>query len=98
MLPPTFSVILLHLIVIHVSPIYCYFTASMSNPHLRASLAELFQQILPFSDPEDDTTYNRESSVQEIFNNFPYLPFLAVAVLQIFVDIEFTGILFIFFP
>lgn len=68
-----------------VITIYMGNKTRMSNPHLRASLAEVLQIVMPLS--EDDNIVN---SKENIFNEFPHSTFLTVATLQLFVDIEFT--------
>ncbi|XP_077976378.1 ubiquitin conjugation factor E4 A-like [Styela clava] len=72
--------------ILLVITIYMGNKSRMSNPHLRASLAEVLPIVMPLS--EDD---NSKSNKEEIFNAFPHSPFLTVATLQLFVDIEFTG-------
>ena len=62
----------------------------MTNPHLRASLAEVLEAALPLQ--HDELQVNIPTSCrEESFRNFPDIGHLAIAVIQLFVDIEFTG-------
>ncbi|CAK8675158.1 unnamed protein product [Clavelina lepadiformis] len=64
--------------------------ARMTNPHLRASLAEVLEAALPLQ--HDELQVNIPTSCrEESFRNFPDIGHLAIAVIQLFVDIEFTG-------
>lgn len=76
----------IHDLLLNIS-IYMGNKTCMSNPHLRASLAEVLEILLPLPGRTDGLLGDRE----EIFMKFPYKGFLAVATLQLFVDIEFTG-------
>lgn len=76
----------IHDFLLNIS-IYMGNKTCMSNPHLRASLAEVLEILLPLPGRTDNLLGDR----QKIFMKFPYKGFLAVATLQLFVDIEFTG-------
>lgn len=64
----------------------------MSNPHLRASLAEVLEAILPIKDDmgEDFGDDENEISINAI-DGFDNVGDLTESVFQLFVDIEFTG-------
>lgn len=68
----------------------------MTNPHLRASLAEVLEAILPIKDDEmmmdteEDDDFDNNVSINAI-EGFTSVGDLTESVFQLFVDIEFTG-------
>ena len=59
----------------------------MTNTHLRASLAEILEAILPLKDDENEVSVLAE----ETFERFQMVSQLTLSVIRLFVDIEFTG-------
>jgi ubiquitin conjugation factor E4 A len=59
----------------------------MTNTHLRASLAEILEAILPLKDDDSEISVLSE----ETFEKFQMVSQLTLSVIRLFVDIEFTG-------
>jgi len=58
----------------------------MSNPHLRATLADVLEAILPIEEHLDEDNNFLDATI-----GFKHTNHLTVSVFQLFVDIEFTG-------
>uniref|UniRef100_A0A8C4Q3Y5 Ubiquitin conjugation factor E4 A n=2 Tax=Eptatretus burgeri TaxID=7764 RepID=A0A8C4Q3Y5_EPTBU len=76
----------------------CAFMGSpdrMSNPHLRARLAEVLEALLPPADPMDSEPATAPPAPSfaraRAFSQFAHPAALTRALLLVFVDIEFTG-------
>ena len=67
----------------------------MSNPHLRARLAEVLEALLPPADPMDSEPATAQPAPSfaraRAFSQFAHPAALTRALLLVFVDIEFTG-------
>ena len=64
----------------------------MSNPHLRAALADVLEAILPINEDDDDASQFDDSYVTiNAVKNFDNVKDLYQSVLQLYSDIEFTG-------
>lgn len=64
----------------------------MKNPHLRAKLAEVLEAVMPYMDTvspgaPQPIMFQR----QRAFCSYCHAPWLAEALITVFVDIEFTG-------
>ena len=67
----------------------------MSNPHLRAALADVLEAILPINEDDDDASQFDDSYVTiNAVKNFDNVKDLYQSVLQLYSDIEFTGLNF----
>merc|ERR1719317_184859 len=64
----------------------------MTNPHLRAALADVLEAILPIREDDDDTSQFDDNYVTiNAVKNFDNVKDLYQSVLQLYSDIEFTG-------
>ena len=64
----------------------------MSNPHLRAALADVLEAILPINEDDDDASQFDDNYVTiNAVKNFDNVKDLYQSVLQLYSDIEFTG-------
>lgn len=68
----------------------------MKNPHLRAKLAEVLEAVMPHMEPVapgavQPIVFQRE----RVFCSYRHAPHLAEALITVFVDIEFTGNVFL---
>lgn len=64
----------------------------MSNPHLRAKLAEVLEAVMPHMEAASPgTTQPIVFQRQRVFCSYCHAPRLAEALITVFVDIEFTG-------
>ncbi|XP_062376861.1 ubiquitin conjugation factor E4 A [Sardina pilchardus] len=64
----------------------------MSNPHLRAKLAEVLEAVMPHMETAAaGTTLPIMFQRQRVFCSYCHAPRLAEALITVFVDIEFTG-------
>ncbi|KAL2085833.1 hypothetical protein ACEWY4_019153 [Coilia grayii] len=64
----------------------------MSNPHLRAKLAEVLEAVMPHMEASSPgTTQPIVFQRQRVFCTYCHAPRLAEALITVFVDIEFTG-------
>jgi len=68
----------------------------MKNPHLRAKLAEVLEAVMPHmetvaSGAAQPLVFQRE----RVFSSYRHAPQLAESLIAVFVDIEFTGIVFL---
>ena len=67
----------------------------MTNPHLRAALADVLEAILPIREDDDDTSQFDDNYVTiNAVKNFDNVKDLYQSVLQLYSDIEFTGLNF----
>ena len=69
----------------------------MSNPHLRAGLGDILEAILPIEEEEDDDDqrrrrFNNDRVMINAVENFDNVKDLYRSVLQVYSDIEFTGL------
>lgn len=72
------------------------FVHRMKNPHLRAKLAEVLEAVMPHMEPVapgavQPIVFQRE----RVFCSYRHAPQLAEALIAVFVDIEFTGVVFL---
>lgn len=77
------------------SLLFCIYNR-MKNPHLRAKLAEVLEAVMPHMEPvaagaAQPIVFQRE----RVFCSYRHAPQLAEALIAVFVDIEFTGIVFL---
>ncbi|XP_043936827.1 ubiquitin conjugation factor E4 A isoform X2 [Protopterus annectens] len=63
----------------------------MKNPHLRAKLAEVLEAVMPHMDQVQSPLVPIMFHRERIFCAYQHAPFLAEALIKVFVDIEFTG-------
>lgn len=63
----------------------------MKNPHLRAKLAEVLEAVMPHMDQVQSPLVPSMFHRERIFCAYQHAPFLAEALITVFVDIEFTG-------
>lgn len=73
------------------------FLSRMKNPHLRAKFAEVLEAVMPHMEPvapgpAQPVMFQRE----RLFCTYRHAPQLAEALITVFVDIEFTGIVIVF--
>uniref|UniRef100_A0A6Q2YB45 Ubiquitin conjugation factor E4 A n=1 Tax=Esox lucius TaxID=8010 RepID=A0A6Q2YB45_ESOLU len=64
----------------------------MKNPHLRAKLAEVLEAVMPHMEAVSiGTAQPIMFQRQRVFCSYRHAPYLAEALIAVFVDIEFTG-------
>ena len=67
----------------------------MSNPHLRAGLGDVLAAILPIREEDDNdetSLFDNDHVVINAVENFDNVKDLYRSVLQLYSDIEFTGL------
>lgn len=63
----------------------------MKNPHLRAKLAEVLEAVMPHLDQAQTPLVSSVFHRKRVFCSYQHAPYLAEALIKVFVDIEFTG-------
>ncbi|XP_053547265.1 ubiquitin conjugation factor E4 A [Bombina bombina] len=63
----------------------------MKNPHLRAKLAEVLEAVMPHMEQTSNPLISSVFHRQRIFCSYRHAQHLAEALINVFVDIEFTG-------
>ena len=67
----------------------------MSNPHLRAGLGDVLAAILPIREEDDNdetSLFDNDHVIINAVENFDNVKDLYRSVLQLYSDIEFTGL------
>lgn len=97
-LPPTPPCVLTHSLNFSFCSLALFgFRNRMKNPHLRAKFAEVLEAVMPHMEPiapgaVQPVMFQRE----RLFCSYRHAPQLAEALITVFVDIEFTGKVFVF--
>uniref|UniRef100_A0A4W4F4J1 Ubiquitin conjugation factor E4 A n=1 Tax=Electrophorus electricus TaxID=8005 RepID=A0A4W4F4J1_ELEEL len=78
--------------VLNFITVYMGSVERMKNPHLRAKLAEVLEAVMPHMEAvspgaPQPIMFQRE----RVFSSYCHAPYLAEALITVFVDIEFTG-------
>ncbi|XP_063063515.1 ubiquitin conjugation factor E4 A [Engraulis encrasicolus] len=78
--------------VLHFITMFMGNVERMSNPHLRAKLAEVLEAVMPHMETASaGTNQPIVFQRQRVFCTYCHAPHLAEALITVFVDIEFTG-------
>lgn len=77
--------------ILHFVTVFTGDIDRMKNPHLRAKLAEVLEAVMPHLDQVQSPLVSSVFHRKRVFCSYPHAPYLAEALIKVFVDIEFTG-------
>eukprot|EP00062_Callorhinchus_milii_P011321 gi/632957144/ref/XP_007894313.1/ PREDICTED: ubiquitin conjugation factor E4 A [Callorhinchus milii] len=77
--------------ILHFVTVFMGNVERMKNPHLRAKLAEVLEAVMPHLEPTQNSLTSSLFHRERVFCSYQHAPHLAQALIEVFVDIEFTG-------